>query len=55
MFTRIIEAELRGCKNVVLVAKYLRYKNALEVIKLNSIEERREKLCLRLAKLKQMF
>ena len=42
--------------------KYTSYKNALEVIKLDSLEERREKLCLKFAKqclrhekLKDMF
>ena len=30
--------------------KYINYKNALKVIRLDSLEERREKLCLRFAK-----
>ena len=35
---------------VILGEKYLNYKNALEMVKLDSLEERREKLCLKLAK-----
>ena len=35
---------------IILGDKYKDYKNALKVIKLDSLEERREKLCLRFAK-----
>ncbi len=35
---------------VILGEKYLNYKNALEMVKLDSLEERREKLCLKFAK-----
>ena len=47
---------------IILGEKYLNYENALEMMKLDSLEERREKICLKFAqqcirheKLKSMF
>ena len=57
-----LERVQKSALRVILGDKYTSYKNALEVIKLDSLEERREKLCLKFAKqclrhekLKDMF
>ena len=45
-----LERVQKGALRIILGDKYENYKNALEVTKLDSPEDRREKLCLRFAK-----
>ena len=60
--TSDLERVQKCALRVILGEKYLNYKNALEIVKLDSLEKRREKLCLKFAKqclrhekLKSMF
>ena len=48
--TSDLERVQKCALRIILGDKYKDYKNALKVIKLDSLEERREKLCLRFAK-----
>ena len=48
--TSDLERVQKCALRVILGEKYLNYKNALEMVKLDSLEERREKLCLKFAK-----
>ena len=40
----------KSALKIILKDRYIDYKNALNVIKMDSLEERREKLCLKFAK-----
>ena len=60
--TSDLERVQKCALRVILGEKYLNYKNALEMVKLDSLGKRREKLCLKFAKqclrnekLKSMF
>ena len=48
--TRDLERVQKCALRIILGEKYSDYQNALKVIKLDSLEERREKLCLKFAK-----
>ena len=45
-----LERVQKSALRIILGDQYLNYKNALKVLKLQSLEERRESLCLRFAK-----